>query len=121
MEGFEIVAAFADGERVDAQALKAALARPEIRDYLADLIALREVVGQSGPQAAVTPARPGRRWLVAAAAAVMLSLGGGYALGARLSSPRPDESGDVSASAAPQPTRVIEVAPGASFVSQGGK
>lgn len=119
MEGFEIVAAFVDGERVDAQALKSALAQPDGRDYLADLVALREVVGQSGPQAAATSARPGRRWVVAAAAAVVLSLGGGYLLGVRLGSAQPSNESAVSQGAAPQPTRVIEVAPGASYIPQG--
>jgi hypothetical protein len=120
MEGLEIVAAFVDGERIDAQALKSVLAQPEARDYLADLIALREVFGQSGPQAAVTSARPGRRWLAAAAAAVVLSLGGGYALGVRLG----PESSPASASAdsvAPQPTRIIEVAPAATHFPQGAR
>ena len=48
MEGFEVVAAFVDGERVDAQTLKAALAQPDARDYLAELLALRELIGHSG-------------------------------------------------------------------------
>ena len=118
MEGFEIVAAFVDGERVDAQALKSALAQPDARDYLADLVALREVLGQSGPQAAAASARPGRQWLVAAAAAVALSLGGGYVLGVRLGSTQPG-GGSVSQGAAPQPPRAIEVAPGATYIPQG--
>ena len=116
MEGpLVVVAAFVDGERVNAQALKAALAQAEARDYLAELLALREVIAQNGAPV-VAAARPSRRWIVAAAAAVMLSLGGGYALGAAQAS----DAAGVSDSA-PQPTRVIEVSPGASYAPQGGR
>ena len=114
----EVVAAFVDGERVDAHALKAALAQSEARDYFAELLALREVMAQGGTPAA-TSLRPGRRWIVAAAAAVMLSLGGGYALGLQGGSTRTSD-GTVVSGNAPRPTRVIEVAPGASYVSQEG-
>ena len=116
----EIVAAFVDGERVDAQALKSALAQAEARDYLADLIALREVMAQGGSTPAPA-ARPSRRWLIAAAAAVMLSLSGGYALGLRLAGTATSDGSVVANTPAPQPTRVIEVAPGASNVPQGGR
>jgi hypothetical protein len=119
-----IVEAFVDGERVDTQALKAALAQPDARDYLAELLALRELVAHSGSASAQAAARPSRRWLIGAAAAVVLSLGSGYALGLGSGlAPRPDGSA-VSGGVAPQPTRVIEVAPGASYVSnvsQGGR
>jgi hypothetical protein len=117
---FDIVAAFVDGERVDAQTLKAALVHAEARDYLAELLALREIIAQTGPSPTVVGARPSRRWLVAAAAAVVLSLGGGYALGLRLGSVQVDR-GSVTETAAPKPTRIIEVAPGTSNVSQGGR
>ena len=40
----EVIAAFADGERVDADALKQALGESAGRDYLIDLLALREAV-----------------------------------------------------------------------------
>jgi len=120
MEGpLVVVAAFVDGERVDAHALKTALAQADARDYLAELLALREVVAQNGTPAAAT-VRPSRRWIVAAAAAVMLSLGGGYALGLRGGSAKTSDDATVSGDA-PQPTRVIEVAPGATYVSQGGR
>lgn len=120
MEGpLVVVAAFVDGERVDAQALKAALAQAEARDYLAELLALREVIALNGaPVAAAT--RPGRRWIIAAAAAVILSLSGGYALGLRLGAAQASDAAGVSDSA-PQPTRVIEVSPGASYAPQGGR
>ena len=121
MEGpLVVVAAFVDGERVDAHALKAALAQAEARDYLAELLALREVIAQNGTPAATT-IRPSRRWIVAAAAAVVLSLGSGYALGMQLGSAQTTDGSAVADGVAPQPTRIIEVAPGASLVSQGGR
>jgi len=123
-DSFEVIAAFVDGERVDAVALKAALAQPEGREYLADVVALREVIAHDGTAAGATIARPGRRWIVAAAASVMLSLAGGVALGHRWASTDAGVTGATAGTAdvaAPAPTRVIEVAPGASYISQGGK
>ena len=66
---YEVIAAFADGERVDAGALKEALGEPAGRDYLIDLLALREVVHVSEPKRfAAPPSRSARlRWLAAAA------------------------------------------------------
>ncbi len=77
-ESFEVIAAFADGERVDGEALKAALGAAEGRDYLVDLLALRQVVQATEPgRTARTAARFPRlvRW--AAAAALVVALAGG--------------------------------------------
>ena len=46
-ERFEVIAKFADGERVDTLALRAALADEAGRDYLIDLVAMREIVRQT--------------------------------------------------------------------------
>ena len=113
---FEVIAAFVDGERVDPEALKQALSEPAGRDYLADIVALREVVADrtvTTPVAAVRPRRVGR-W-IAAAAVVALSVGGGFALGHRTA-----ESKAASAAAAPKPTRVIELKPGVEWHETGG-
>ena len=108
---FEVIAAFVDGERVDPIALKSALAFPEGRDYLAELVALREVLGQDGATATATAEvlrpRPARRWLIGVAAALILSVGG-MALGHELASR--EYSAGVAQIPAPQPTRVIKVA-----------
>jgi hypothetical protein len=122
---FEVIAAFVDGERVDPALLKSALALPDGRDYLVNMIALREVVMNDTTTAATVTPRPARRWLVAAAAAIVLSLGGGYALGHRLAVAK-DAAGinhtpTAADVAAPPPTRVIDVTSGSSYVSQGGK
>ena len=86
----EIIDAFVDGERVDAGALKNALADPDGRAYLIDAWLLREALRQREDEEPSTGAaississrpesRPERRWLVAAA--IVGSLVGGYALG----------------------------------------
>src|SRR5262245_62047286 len=108
IDSFEVIAAFVDGERVDPIALKSALSVPEGRDYLVEMIALREVVAHDSVAADTAGSRPARRWLIGAAAAIVLSLGGGMALGHRLAA-NPSDATAVSATAvaAPQPTRVI--------------
>jgi hypothetical protein len=76
-DSYEVIAAFADGERVNADALKQALGESAGRDYLIDLLALRDVVTASEPgRLAARPARATRwRWL--AAAAVLFVIVGG--------------------------------------------
>src|SRR6185436_535172 len=120
-DSFEVIAAFVDGERVDPIALKSALASPEGRDYLVEMVALREVVARDTIAADAANARPARRWLVGAAAAIVLSLGGGMALGHRLASHVDTAAIAAAEVAAPQPTRVIEVAPDASYIKPEGK
>ena len=82
----EIIDAFVDGERVDSEAIKRALALPEGRAYLVDAWLLREAMqedqARSSPVATrsvVRSTKPAPRWLVAAAIAG--SLIGGYATG----------------------------------------
>ena len=74
---YEVIAAFADGERVDADALKQALGESAGRDYLIDLLALRDVADMSEPRR--LPVRPARatRWRWLAAAAVLFVIVGG--------------------------------------------
>src|SRR5262245_11584918 len=83
---FEIIDAFVDGERVDAAALKRALAESEGRDYLVDAWLLREGVQEDMAleSPVVTPprrARGPRPWLLAAA--ILLCVAGGYLVGYR--------------------------------------
>src|SRR4249919_619361 len=84
--GADVIGAFIDGERVDPAALKAALARPEGRDYLVDLLALRDLAGDVASYVSqAPPARPLvplPRW--AAAAALLVCIGGGFFAGARV-------------------------------------
>jgi hypothetical protein len=117
---FEVIAAFVDGERVDPIALKSALASPEGRDYLAEVVALREVMSHDSVTASteIVRARPARRWLIGAAAAIALSVAGA-ALGHQLAA-REYAAGGPNIPA-PQPTRVIKVPPAPSSVVKVGR
>lgn len=134
----EIIDAFIDGERVDTDALKAALADSDGRDYLVDAWLLREAAQADparGMNAAAAPAvsRPNRTpWLVAAAFAA--ALGGGYAIGVNINRGAP-VSGNGTAPAettspivspstgpfpVPAPTRVIQLEFRSTSASSGG-
>ena len=120
---FEVIEAFVDRERVDAEALKTALASEEGRDYLVDLLAMRELVMD---QADVAPAEVARdaqgqrrpSWVgftMAAAASLVLGLTG-YQWGVHNTRTQSAGTsaivaGPVSA-AAPAPTSVIVLEPG---------
>lgn len=114
-----IVAAFIDGERVDPVALKQALASDEGRDYLVDLVAMREVMATPAAAVATTIAASAptatSRWSMrglAAAAAVTLAVGvGSYVLG-NLAAERRIVAQQEAANKAPTPTR--EIAPDSS-------
>src|SRR5262245_26520905 len=84
----EVISAFVDGERVDHDAFRRALADAAGRDYLIDLLALRESVAEMTPQMPIAVAsRPSTLMRVlrfsGAAAALVLAIGGGYFAGHR--------------------------------------
>ena len=120
-ERFELIAAFADGERIDTNALRAALADDAGRDYLIDLIAMRELVRQTDelPSAALTPgdSRSWSRSMTGLAAALAMAVGlAGYAMGQQRSqlvpvAVHPPLEADVVVSfeAPPSPTQVIRL------------
>ena len=87
-EQFHILDAFVDGESVDPSALRQALADEAGRDYLIDAWLLRDLVQEElADDEVATPARtaartatpPRRRWLAAAAVAVLCLTGGYFA------------------------------------------
>jgi hypothetical protein len=127
-----VVESFIDGESVDLEALKDALARPDGREHLVDLLALRETVWATAPRSFTaaertrTPFERGvRRFAVAAA--VILSLTTGYLAGQGASN-QPAESSGVEAivledavnAAPPQPTHVIALRPGVNWTETSG-
>ena len=103
----EVISAFIDNEPFDANELGTALATPEGRELLLDLISLRHVVIADGTteSASRVPARMSWRAL-AAAAAIVLALGGGYVAGQRIAN---DAHPAASEKLPPTPTRVIEL------------
>ena len=124
-----IVAALADGERVDPNALKVALDDPAVREYLVDLIALRQAVGRcddlSDVQWRERASFKARVSWLSAAAAVVISLSAGYVAGQRTvqAAPAPIVETVVhleSAGIAPKPTRVISLRPGVNWTEKVG-
>jgi hypothetical protein len=98
MTNYDVISAFLDNEPFDANELAHALADPDGRALLIDLVALRGVV-QPEPAPVSVSARQ-RPWLRMAmtAAGLVLAVGAGYQIGA-------DAGG--SPAAPPEPTRVI--------------
>ena len=121
------VAALADSEPVDPAALKAALEDPAVREYLVDLITLRQSVGMMSEQLPVQW-RERRSFLsragwMAAAAVIVISLTAGYVAGQRTVEPAAapsvetfvDFSGSTSA---PKATRVVPLRPGVNWTEK---
>jgi hypothetical protein len=123
-----VIDAFIDGEAIDVPALRAALDEPEARDYLAELLTLREAVRTTAPSSWSVPARRStRRWRwLATAAALAMSLTAGYVSGQRRAPAQPApanvetamDSGSVPA--APLPTEVIALRPGINWTESSG-
>jgi hypothetical protein len=119
-----VVESFLDGETVDLQELKEALARPDAREHLVDVLALRRDVWASGPHhwsAAHAGQRSGRKGVswIAAAAGLAISLATGYAVGHQVHASQPDAGVEVMLDAAmpapPQPTHVITLKAGVNW------
>jgi hypothetical protein len=139
----DVIQAFVDGEPVDPVELERALADPDGRAYLIDLVVLRKLVKRSpiaasmaaAPVAGASVARAPRRtagWL-AAAAVVVAATAAGYFVGERSSDPRepaphnataPPATGDAAsvdpAAPPPTPTVVIRFQPGVDWTERGG-
>ena len=129
-QAYLVVAALADGERVDPDALKLALEQSAVRDYLVDLMALRQTVVAVAATSDVRwrerQSMWSRRGWLTAAAAVLLSLTAGYFAGQRTgvqAAPAPIVETVVhlpGATAAPRPTRVISLRPGVNWTEKAG-
>ena len=96
-----VISAFLDDEPFDAAELAAALADPEGRTLLIDLVALRHIVQPDEPAATALAGTFRSRWRpLLATAAMLVALAGGYVLG--------DRRGAVDQSEPPAPTRVVQ-------------
>ncbi len=123
----DVLAAWVDGEPCDRADVLAALASPEGRAYVFDLMALRRVVAVTSPTAASVPSRPSRRWsrLATTAAAAIVCIGSGYGLAqlAHRTTPVPPsvtEGESTNEPSAPQPTHVIRFETGVDWRETGG-
>jgi hypothetical protein len=141
----ELIAAFADGEHVDAGELKLALSTDSGREYLIDVLALRRLVepggaisagheshsadALSGPKAPIYQ----RPWFSGLAAALVLaSAAGGFLVGRQTTTsnvtPVAAQPPAVSVQAtppellipAPSPTRVIHLQAGKDWTERAG-
>ena len=122
----EVISAFFDGERVDADVLRAALAIEEGRAYLVELAAMREIVATPAIAATAPVAdsyvgrnfSSGSRWsakfLLAAAALVAVVGTTGFALG-RAEVQRRLAIERAEANKAPEPTREVPADAGVSW------
>jgi hypothetical protein len=140
---FELIAAFADGEHVDAGQLKLALATDTGRDYLIDVLALRSLVEpgaasvtrESSSANAAEPTAPIylRPWFSGLAAAlVVASAAGGFFAGRHTTTtnvtPVALQPPAVTVQAtppellipAPSPTRVIQFQTGKDWTERAG-
>jgi hypothetical protein len=130
-EAHSILEAFIDGERVDREALKAALEDPAGRDCLMDLLALRDAVGAMGPKtwSAINRPSPAARRVRWAAAAALLagSVSVGYLAGQRTVEGRTIQRNVAAvvnltgAPPAPAPTKVITLRPGVNWTDSKGE
>src|SRR4029453_11176039 len=127
MDAYEVIGAFVDRERVDPEALKAALATDDGRQYLLDLVSLREMIADEVPQSGlVRRDQSAARWL-SMAAAIVVTLGAGYVMGQRhgaevavVTMPSPVVIELVRPISAPSPTKVIRLEPGVNWKNAGG-
>ena len=131
-KAYLVVAALADGEPVDPNALKPALAEPAVRDYLVDLIALRQAVVTAAATSDVRWRERrsiwSRRGWLTAAAAILLSLTTGYFAGQRTgmqaaAAPAVETVVHLDGPVAgpPKPTRVISLKPGVNWTEKAGE
>jgi hypothetical protein len=128
-EPYLVVAALADGEHVDADALRSALTDAAVRDYLVDLVALRQSVRTTDELSAARwqdrRSLWGRVGWLSAAAAVVVSLTAGYLAGQRMAQAAPLPIVETvvhleSQPTAPRPTRVIPLRPGVNWTETAG-
>jgi hypothetical protein len=115
MTNHETISAFIDGEPVDPVRLADALGTPAGREYLVDLLRLGALVAEAekdaGGEAPRSVGKEKRRWLVAAAAVLLMSLGA-FAAGMQVGQQVLPASTTAQQQDAPLPDRVIELRDG---------
>lgn len=102
----DVISALLDNEPFNSEELLAALSEPSGRALLIDLVALRRIVQPPDPPPPLREVWPVERrvWtMIAAAAAVLIALAGGYIAGSR-------QTIETSAGAPPA-TRIVQAMP----------
>jgi hypothetical protein len=113
-----------DGESVDREVLRSALADPDARDYFIDALQLRHLAAAIEPSDSLAPASSGTqsrrllRWIAAAVVVVGVALSG-YAVGRHVPLSQPDATveGATASPPAPAATRVIHFERGSNWFS----
>ena len=129
----DVIGAFVDNEPIEAEELAAALATPDGRDYLIDVLVLRGLVTDGGSRltrAAIVPKKTSRYvfWLPAVAAALLtIGVGTGFVAGRLLSNRAApvapvSDNADINTPAvvAPAPTHVIRMEKGVDWNERSG-
>jgi hypothetical protein len=130
----DVIGAFVDNEPIEAEELAAALAMPDGRDYLIDMLVLRGLVADGGSRltrsAVVSKKKTSRAvfWLPAVAAALLtIGVGTGFVAGRLLSNRATpvapvSDSADINTPAvvAPAPTHVIRMEKGVDWNERSG-
>jgi hypothetical protein len=126
------IAALLDGEQVDADAVKQALSTAAGRDYLVDVLVLRQAVPAMNPSPAALAPEPRRfsigRWATAAALLLVVS-GSSFLVGRTAGFVAEADTSSTSVIAvaesegprAPSPTHVVQLEPGVNWHSEGGQ
>ena len=122
MTNVEVISTFIDGEPVDPKLLTAALADPDGRQSLVDLLALGALISESEAEAiGKTPGSVRKeppRWLFAAAALVVGL--GSFALGMQVGEQDAPDSTTAQQQEPPNPDRVIELREGIEWRNNAG-
>jgi hypothetical protein len=120
--------ALLDGEAVDRNALRSALADAAVREYLVDALLLRQLARDIQPHRFIAPARAGGtvgrgvRW-IAAVVTLVAGTSLGYVYGQKSQEPSASPGSvevvvdDRTAPPAPEPTRRIRFEPGVNWTS----
>ncbi len=129
----DVIGAFLDNEAIEAEELAAALATPDGRDYLIDMLVLRGLVADGGSgltRATFAPKKKPRYvyWLPAVAAALItVGAGAGFLAGRLLAAHTApvapiSDSADITTPAivAPAPTHVIRMEKGVDWNERSG-
>jgi hypothetical protein len=131
---YEVVGQLVDGQRVDVDALRVSLADAAVRDYLIDLLTIREGVTEMAPVTALPGASTGRppSWWMrgAVAAAVVVCAAGGFAAGRSagrggalppaFEAVAPESGPGITPPVAPAPTQTIRLEDGVNWTDRLG-